>query len=263
MFRLSIPAHMLAMLFQSACSQCLSDAMSKHQSLMSLWFLFCNFPYKKNRYYHCLTSFRPCCRWIYLHCVENMMLLCMKAISAELQTRRGSSPSTPRNWASSSFSPFPLPSRMLVKELWFELLQARLEHNLQRIQDLQREAASLERRAALSPAETSTSAPTFRQADRQRDSSAPEAVPGQPLWYPVAFAARLGPENMIPFDLFNVPWLLFRDSDGQAACIKDECAHRACPLSLVSPCFVLNTRRKKAGRERGGKERESGSERES
>merc|ERR1712216_226482 len=27
-------------------------------------------------------------------------------------------------------------------------------------------------------------------------------------------------------------WDLFRDAEGKAACIRDECAHRACPLSL-------------------------------
>lgn len=37
---------------------------------------------------------------------------------------------------------------------------------------------------------------------------------------------------MIPFDIFHQPWILFRDEHGQPSCIKDECAHRACPLSL-------------------------------
>ena len=27
-------------------------------------------------------------------------------------------------------------------------------------------------------------------------------------------------------------WVLFRDAQGAAACVRDECAHRACPLSL-------------------------------
>ena len=37
---------------------------------------------------------------------------------------------------------------------------------------------------------------------------------------------------MIPFDLFGQAWVLFRDQDGKPACILDECAHRACPLSV-------------------------------
>lgn len=51
-------------------------------------------------------------------------------------------------------------------------------------------------------------------------------------WFPVAFADTLDAATMIPFDLFNVPWVAFRDATGTAACIKDECAHRACPISL-------------------------------
>ena len=51
-------------------------------------------------------------------------------------------------------------------------------------------------------------------------------------WFPVAFAADLGEGTMIPFDLFNVPWVAFRDENGRAGCVKDECAHRACPISL-------------------------------
>ena len=51
-------------------------------------------------------------------------------------------------------------------------------------------------------------------------------------WFPVALANGLDEATMVPFDLFNVPWVMFRDGDGAAGCVKDECAHRACPLSL-------------------------------
>ena len=52
-------------------------------------------------------------------------------------------------------------------------------------------------------------------------------------WFPVAFAGELDETTMIPFDLFNVPWVAFRDEKGSAGCIKDECAHIApCPVSL-------------------------------
>lgn len=43
---------------------------------------------------------------------------------------------------------------------------------------------------------------------------------------------KLTPDTLVPFDLFGEPWVLFRDATGVAACVKDECAHRACPLSL-------------------------------
>ncbi|EFJ44919.1 chlorophyll a oxygenase [Volvox carteri f. nagariensis] len=52
------------------------------------------------------------------------------------------------------------------------------------------------------------------------------------FWYPAEFSAKLGQDTLVPFELFGEPWVLFRDEKGQPACIKDECAHRACPLSL-------------------------------
>ncbi|CAG9460022.1 unnamed protein product [Pedinophyceae sp. YPF-701] len=52
------------------------------------------------------------------------------------------------------------------------------------------------------------------------------------FWHPVEFASQLPPNKMVPVELFGDAWVLFRDENGDAACIKDECAHRACPLSL-------------------------------
>lgn len=50
---------------------------------------------------------------------------------------------------------------------------------------------------------------------------------------PAPFAPQsLGKDTLVPFDLFGESWVLFRDEKGAAACIKDTCAHRACPLSL-------------------------------
>ena len=37
---------------------------------------------------------------------------------------------------------------------------------------------------------------------------------------------------MVPFELFDETWVMFRDEQGNAACVKDQCAHRACPLSI-------------------------------
>ena len=49
----------------------------------------------------------------------------------------------------------------------------------------------------------------------------------------VCFAVqRLTADTMVPIELFGEPWVLFRDDTGAAACVRDECAHRACPLSL-------------------------------
>ena len=51
-------------------------------------------------------------------------------------------------------------------------------------------------------------------------------------WYAVTFSTQLQTTTLYPFELFDQPWVLFRGPDGAIGCIKDECAHRACPLSL-------------------------------
>ena len=58
-------------------------------------------------------------------------------------------------------------------------------------------------------------------------------------WVPVAFADRVG-SGMTTMQHAGQPWILFRDSSGNAACIEDCCAHRACPLSLVLSDPLLN-----------------------
>nr|BAQ35512.1 chlorophyllide a oxygenase [Palmophyllum crassum] len=52
------------------------------------------------------------------------------------------------------------------------------------------------------------------------------------FWYPVEFTSNLTEDKLIPFELFDEPWVLFRGKDGLPGCVRDECAHRACPLSL-------------------------------
>ena len=39
-------------------------------------------------------------------------------------------------------------------------------------------------------------------------------------------------QAMVSFELFGQAWVLFRDAEGRASCVLDECAHRACPLSV-------------------------------
>ena len=56
------------------------------------------------------------------------------------------------------------------------------------------------------------------------------------FWFPVAFSSQLKEGAMVTMELFGEPWVMFRDAQGLAACVKDACAHRACPLSLVSAC---------------------------
>ncbi|THU51021.1 hypothetical protein C4D60_Mb06t26620 [Musa balbisiana] len=54
------------------------------------------------------------------------------------------------------------------------------------------------------------------------------------FWYPVAFSKDLKDDTMIPIDCFEEPWVIFRGKDGNPGCIRNTCAHRACPLHLGS-----------------------------
>ena len=60
--------------------------------------------------------------------------------------------------------------------------------------------------------------------------SAHAPMPAALLPCPVA-PARPSQDMLIPFELFGQAWVLFRGDDGAVACVRDECAHRACPLS--------------------------------
>ncbi|KAH7421330.1 hypothetical protein KP509_13G051300 [Ceratopteris richardii] len=52
------------------------------------------------------------------------------------------------------------------------------------------------------------------------------------FWYPVAFTDDIEEDTMVPFECFEEPWVLFRGSDGRVGCVRNSCAHRACPLHL-------------------------------
>ncbi|CAK0782545.1 hypothetical protein CVIRNUC_005763 [Coccomyxa viridis] len=82
------------------------------------------------------------------------------------------------------------------------------------------------------------SQPPERQRKRSRgeslhsDLDLPDEL--KDFWFPVAFSSQLKGDEMVTMELFGEPWVLFRDAQGLAACVKDACAHRACPLSLGS-----------------------------
>ncbi|KAJ6939267.1 hypothetical protein NC651_005642 [Populus alba x Populus x berolinensis] len=54
------------------------------------------------------------------------------------------------------------------------------------------------------------------------------------FWYPVAFSTDLKDDTMVPIDCFEESWVLFRGKDGKPGCLRNTCAHRACPLHLGS-----------------------------
>ncbi|GAX84141.1 hypothetical protein CEUSTIGMA_g11564.t1 [Chlamydomonas eustigma] len=143
--------------------------------------------------------------------------------------------------------------------------QARVEENIQHINTLRAEAAAMERAKAatnwpkglkearhhnlevptlkevpskaLSTSYTATESVSSLRAPKQRrnmglHSSMELEEPLKMFWYPTEFTSRLGKDTLIPFELFGEPWVLFRDESGRPSCIRDQCAHRACPLSI-------------------------------
>ena len=123
-------------------------------------------------------------------------------------------------------------------------LQDLVEFNRARIQQAAAEASALERRSTEQAASTSQlgvqpellSSPIGPMVQRQATGSMVRGQPqAQSIWVPAAFSRSLHTGKMITFQHEGQPWLLFRDGSGAAACIEDCCAHRACPLSLVSP----------------------------
>ncbi|HEY9876291.1 MAG TPA: Rieske 2Fe-2S domain-containing protein [Candidatus Obscuribacterales bacterium] len=50
-------------------------------------------------------------------------------------------------------------------------------------------------------------------------------------WYPVAFLKDLPKTHPYSFSLYNEPFVLFRNADGQLGCLSDRCPHRAAKLS--------------------------------
>jgi hypothetical protein len=73
-----------------------------------------------------------------------------------------------------------------------------------------------------------------RQQQRRAGLESSLEIPEQlkDHWFPSEFSASLTAGKMVPLELFGQTWVLFRDESGAAACVRDECAHRACPLSL-------------------------------
>jgi nitrite reductase/ring-hydroxylating ferredoxin subunit len=102
--------------------------------------------------------------------------------------------------------------------------RARLEHNAGRLATLKAEQAALE--AAL--------ARGALEGGGGRAAAPCPAAPSPALWLPAAFAAALPPDGMLAVDVAGDPWVFWRDAGGGVAALRDECAHRACPLSLGS-----------------------------
>ncbi|KAL6770195.1 CAO1B [Auxenochlorella protothecoides x Auxenochlorella symbiontica] len=75
---------------------------------------------------------------------------------------------------------------------------------------------------------------------RPRERLASGSDEAAPTWRAVASASVLRKKGaMATAEVLGQVYLLFRDASGAVACIKDQCAHRACPLSsgkIVDGC---------------------------
>jgi len=110
--------------------------------------------------------------------------------------------------------------------------EAEIEVNVQRLNELKETARVLEQ--SFKPgggASVYTEKNALAKNTNGLHSSLELEEPLKDHWFAVQFSSRLEENMMIPFDLFGEPWVLFRDEEGMAACVKDECAHRACPIS--------------------------------
>ena len=139
-------------------------------------------------------------------------------------------------------------------------MQERVARNLSRIEELRAEAAALEagspslpppraplglelrapsaqpageaRTAAVAAAARAAPAQHARSAEQRGNGATGQAARGS-CWVPAALTSALAAQSIVAVEVEGVPWALFRDAQGEAAAVKDECAHRACPLSLV------------------------------
>ena len=84
--------------------------------------------------------------------------------------------------------------------------------------------------SAARSAPTRQGAPTAMSRGLQSSLEIEEGLKN--FWYPATFSSQLQKDTPVAFELFGQPWVLFRTKTGEPACVRDTCAHRACPLSL-------------------------------
>ena len=104
--------------------------------------------------------------------------------------------------------------------------RARLDHNLTRLRALTVEQEALEAALARGGGGGEAGAPTAPPLPTSPHT------PSTALWLPIAFEDAVPEDGMLALDVAGVPWAVYRAEGGSLAALKDECAHRACPLSL-------------------------------
>ena len=116
-----------------------------------------------------------------------------------------------------------VPPHPRVPALQVQLSELRLAHTAARVSELERASrgGGAQWPAQPGPADAPGPAP-----QRAVTASALD------YWYPVTYATSVVATSPLALWFNDRPWALFRDAAGIPAAVLDECAHRACPLSL-------------------------------
>lgn len=79
-----------------------------------------------------------------------------------------------------------------------------------------------------------TITPNKPKTEQSKTISTSETEPQfnwQNCWYPVTFLQDLPKDIPYSFSLYDEPFVIFRNQDGELACLSDRCPHRAAKLS--------------------------------
>eukprot|EP00472_Partenskyella_glossopodia_P012805 CAMPEP_0197515512 /NCGR_PEP_ID=MMETSP1318-20131121/630_1 /TAXON_ID=552666 /ORGANISM="Partenskyella glossopodia, Strain RCC365" /LENGTH=486 /DNA_ID=CAMNT_0043063909 /DNA_START=197 /DNA_END=1657 /DNA_ORIENTATION=+ len=118
-----------------------------------------------------------------------------------------------------------------VEELY--KMRATLQEELlpisRQIEELKQSSAAT---LALNPDNTNINQQTDESSSLSVDSTSAKGSGSWEKWFPVEFASKVTVNNLKAVEMFGRPWVIFRKEDGKVGCIHDQCAHRACPLSL-------------------------------
>ena len=116
--------------------------------------------------------------------------------------------------------------------------EAEIELNMQRLEEIKATARMLEESLSTGKpvSESLAAKPGGKSKSPKQNNGLSSTIALEPAlknhWFAVQFASKLKEKDiMVPFELFGEPWVMFRDGEGKAVVLQDECAHRACPLS--------------------------------
>ena len=146
------------------------------------------------------------------------------ALQAELKRLRDELESAKQQARRSAAAPLARSCLLQAK-----LSELRLSHTSARISELERGEGRVRGEAAAAEAASADSSLAEYNWCVLHRSPCPRSA--RPARHPLLSSSLLGASPLSLWFL-GQPWVLFRGQDGAPACLLDECAHRACPLSL-------------------------------